>query len=622
MHLEYGINTNKHKRGFTLAEVMVVLLVLTVLLAVFAPFITKRKRTNTTANLWSWSTRNYLAGPMDIYFNPEDANSPSLFIGMTPDSASEIADIYEPLGKVIIRGGYINHYSKDDDNNIVSSGKIQHQIHLRHGLSSNSTYDPDFIGYYGGSILMDGENILVGAKYDNMKPKQTDNSYPKSNVAFGYSSLNNIGDRGEGSSPASYNVALGYSALQELVSGKNNTAIGASSSIKNKLSSGNTTIGYNSGYQLDSGDNTNQANYNTLIGYKSTSGTGNYNTFIGAETGPQVNYPTKNFSNNTAVGYKALSSITSGEYNTALGAYALKNLQGGSYNVAIGYNACSNLTNQSYKTCIGYNSGPASDSGANAELGIGVDDQAQRTYIGTNPNMESDGSWPDSLSATKYGGDAVLEIHNVGGTNDGLINNPDVKSNTTTIINGNLVVKGRTFLTIGKVLFPFYYNSQNIFGTIPDGTGSEACTNSQNTYAFVNSGKCANLSNISSDRRLKNIGSKFKGGLDEINKLKIYNYTFKDDKENNPHTGVLAQELQKVFPNSVFEDEKGYLSIRWDEMFYSSINAIKDLNKRISALIKQTLSLESQIEKLEKDNKELKSEIDNLTLRIKKLKTK
>lgn len=595
MRSEYEIIINKQKRGFTLAEVMIVLLVLTMLLAVFAPFITKRKQTK-TENLWQWSTRNYLAGPMDIFFNPTDGNSPSLFIGMTPDSLAEIDDIYAPLGKVIIRGGYIN------------ADNIQHQVQLRHGRTDFAD-----LGNYSGSILMDNENILVGARYDNMKPKQTDATYPKSNVAFGFSSLNDIGDRGEGTIPACDNVAIGNSALQHINSGSNNVAVGANAGSVNLTAVGNTTIGYNSGIQTT-------ANYNTLIGYKSTSGSGMYNTLIGAETGQQANYQTKTYHHNTAVGYQALSSVTSGEYNIALGSGALKSLQDGSYNVAIGYNACANIQSQSYKTCIGYNSGPANGSGANAELGIGIDDIAQRTYIGTNPNMSADGTW-SSPTENNFGGDAVIEIHNVGGSNGGLINNPDVRSNTTTIINGNLVVRGRTFLTVGKVLYPFYYNN-NVFGTIPDGTTSEACTDNQNTYAFVESGKCAPLSNLSSDRRLKNIGSKYKSGLDEINKIKIYDYAFKYDKENKKHTGVLAQELQKIFPNSVMENEDGYLIIRWDEMFYASINALKELNTRISSLVKRTLSFESQIEKLEQDNKELKSEINELSSRIEKLKNK
>ena len=83
----------KREHAFTLAEVMIVLLVLTLLLAIFAPFITKRRTARKGEDLWHWATRNYLAGPMDAYYNPEDAPNGSLFIGVTPDSRAEIEDV-------------------------------------------------------------------------------------------------------------------------------------------------------------------------------------------------------------------------------------------------------------------------------------------------------------------------------------------------------------------------------------------------------------------------------------------------------------------------------------------------------------------------------------------------
>ena len=83
---------------------------------------------------------------------------------------------------------------------------------------------------------------------------------------------------------------------------------------------------------------------------------------------------------------------------------------------------------------------------------------------------------------------------------------------------------------------------------------------------------------------------------------------------------LLSQDLQKVFPNSVTEDESGYLKIRWDEMFFASINAVKELDQKIVALVKRTFKLESEIAKLEKENTLLKSEVDKLSVKVEKLK--
>ena len=66
--------TNK-KTAFTLAEVMIVLLVLTILFAAFAPFVTKRRRNAASKQeFWMWSSRNYMAGPMNTYYKPISAN--------------------------------------------------------------------------------------------------------------------------------------------------------------------------------------------------------------------------------------------------------------------------------------------------------------------------------------------------------------------------------------------------------------------------------------------------------------------------------------------------------------------------------------------------------------------
>lgn len=101
-----------------------------------------------------------------------------------------------------------------------------------------------------------------------------------------------------------------------------------------------------------------------------------------------------------------------------------------------------------------------------------------------------------------------------------------------------------------------------------------------------------------SDIRLKNLGDVFTGGLEELNKLTAYNFTFKNDKEKTPQVGIIAQDLQKVFPKAVTEDKYGYLKIRWDEMFFSVINAVKELNTKITALADKYQNVSSELANL------------------------
>ena len=132
-----------------------------------------------------------------------------------------------------------------------------------------------------------------------------------------------------------------------------------------------------------------------------------------------------------------------------------------------------------------------------------------------------------------------------------------------------------------------------------------------------------------SDRRLKNVGESYTAGLNELEKLNFYHFTFKKDEKKTPQVGVMAQDLQKVFPQAVTPNEEGWLTIRWDEMFYAAINAIKELNAKVCAIAKDvtklqettdehTKTLQAQAQTIEQQQVEIKE----LTARVEKLEQK
>lgn len=135
--------------------------------------------------------------------------------------------------------------------------------------------------------------------------------------------------------------------------------------------------------------------------------------------------------------------------------------------------------------------------------------------------------------------------------------------------------------------------------------GRNDLTYDTNKIFFGNNDLTFYISNVSSDIRLKNVGKEFTGGLDEINKLTFYNFTYKRDSEKTPRVGVMAQDLQKVFPNAVSENKDGYLYIRKDDMFYAALNAIKDLFKQMTDNSAKIKALEERNAVLEKQVKEL-----------------
>lgn len=600
-------NYKRNKSAYTIAEVMIVLLILTVIFAAFAPIITKRKLSSYKSSNAIWNKYNETKG-FDAYFDPSNTkNTGTAFFGVKPDSHGAVTSTLTPLSRVVIRSGPV-----------TSGNKLQRQIQFRFGRLSGNAAEKKY-GKFAGTWLMDRQNVLLGGAYPNID-NTPDNIEARDNVAIGYQSMNALKN-------AQGNTALGLSALSENISGKYNTAIGynAGSTLQADY---NTYIGAGAGEKAS-------GSRNTAVGYQAGyNNSGSVNVFVGANAGR-----TGSGSYNVGIGYDALRSV-SGNYNVAIGTGALKNLTTGSYNTAIGYNACSEVTTGSHKTCIGYNSGPGANTQTSYMSATGSwsrgqtvsdylgskTDNLERTYIGGRPY--------------NYGGDAVMEIHNVGGTNSNLINNPGVKSNTTTVINGNLIVRGRTMMTIGSKLWSFvevdpkgssaehsmgYYSNNNV-GTILAGNQQDytVCYDTKvNTGILpvkLKGGVC--LDSTSSDRRLKNIGTRNLAGLKELNQLKIYDYTFKNDKSKHSQIGVMAQDLQKVFPNSVFEGPDGYLRIRWDEMFFASINAIKELDRKIVSLINRTTKVETQIAKLEQENISLKTQVDALSVRVEKLKNK
>lgn len=600
-------NYKRNKSAYTIAEVMIVLLILTVIFAAFAPIITKRKLSSYKSSNAIWNKYNETKG-FDAYFDPSNTkNTGTAFFGVKPDSHGAVTSTLTPLSRVVIRSGPV-----------TSGNKLQRQIQFRFGRLSGNAAEKKY-GKFAGTWLMDRQNVLLGGAYPNID-NTPDNIEARDNVAIGYQSMNALKN-------AQGNTALGLSALSENISGKYNTAIGynAGSALHESY---NTYIGAGAGEKAS-------GSRNTAVGYQAGyENSGSVNVFVGANAGR-----TGSGSYNVGIGYDALRSV-SGDYNVAIGTGALKNLTTGSYNTAIGYNACQYVTTGSHKTCIGYNSGPGANTQTSymSETGSWSRGQTVSDYLGSKT---------DNLERTyiggrpyNYGGDAVMEIHNVGGTNSNLINNPGVKSNTTTVINGNLIVRGRAMMTIGSKLWSFvevdpkgssaehsmgYYSNNNV-GTILAGNQQDytVCYDTKvNTGILpvkLKGGVC--LDSTSSDRRLKNIGTRNLAGLKELNQLKIYDYTFKNDKSKHSQIGVMAQDLQKVFPNSVFEGPDGYLRIRWDEMFFASINAIKELDRKIVSLVNRATKVETQIAKLEQENISLKTQVDALSVRVEKLKNK
>lgn len=653
--------------GFTLAELMVILAVLTVLLAAFAPVFTVRYKNSAAESVWSFVKGD---DEFDIYSNPlSDVLTSQLFIGMQPTDKTDVNN-YLKSGNNVLHSKLVIRAS--NKLGISFGSEKQKQIKFQYGSSRE--------GKSVGTMFAGNQSILLGGDYKKISDSAKDNT------AFGSGALDSL-------TTGTYNSAFGTNAGQKLTTGKYNTLIGynAGSSITDK--SYNTIVGYNAGSgAIGEG--------NTVIGNYSGTKMSNYNTIIGEYAA------TKQIgSHNTAIGYRALDMTSqAGDYNTAVGHQAMTTSSVGSYNTAIGSDSCNALSGASYKTCIGYKAGSLTSDFLNSTKLFS--DDIERIYIGSKAFSKKNST--DLWSDYNSDGGAVLEVHNINsksGTYPVRIGSSNF-GDSSVVINGHLIVRGQPFIESRSY---FYDRAPALIGftmerpkdatktsafmgkdgsrrdrRVPGRRGfrhakwgghtncvcSRKCSADTDgvysydwtsrlkegssevdgyrwstTYTDLSLGKTCNPNrdnheklnidinyahggensccpDLASDIRLKDLTTIFDDGLNAINRLTVYNYTYKADEEQQPQVGVIAQDLKRVFPNAVSKDKKGYYQIRWDEMFYAAINAIKTLDSKIEALASRVSKDRARIATLKKDNANLEKKLNSLANELTELEKK
>jgi hypothetical protein len=106
----------------------------------------------------------------------------------------------------------------------------------------------------------------------------------------------------------------------------------------------------------------------------------------------------------------------------------------------------------------------------------------------------------------------------------------------------------------------------------------------------------------SSDERLKNINSNIENALDKLLSLRAVNFNWKSDDTKKEVLGLIAQDVDKVFPQVVDKsklpfdingertDETEYLNIRYTELVPVLVRAIQELSAELTSA-KQEIEL-------------------------------
>ncbi|NEQ82878.1 MAG: tail fiber domain-containing protein, partial [Moorea sp. SIO2I5] len=108
------------------------------------------------------------------------------------------------------------------------------------------------------------------------------------------------------------------------------------------------------------------------------------------------------------------------------------------------------------------------------------------------------------------------------------------------------------------------------------------------------------------DATLKENVKPLKNGLKNILRLRGVSYQWKDEQKASQETqiGLVAQEVEKVFPELVSTDSQGMKSMSYSKLIAPLIEAIKEQNKKILELAKQVKQQQTKITQLQALNKE------------------
>lgn len=106
-----------------------------------------------------------------------------------------------------------------------------------------------------------------------------------------------------------------------------------------------------------------------------------------------------------------------------------------------------------------------------------------------------------------------------------------------------------------------------------------------------------------SDVRFKEDIKTVEGALSQVMKLNAYTYNYKTEEFAAKHfpqgeqTGLMAQEVEKVAPIAVKEDEQGYKYVNYARLAPLLVESVKELQKTVEQQAQKIAELEQKLKK-------------------------
>ncbi len=365
--------------------------------------------------------------------------------------------------------------------------------------------------------------------------------------------------------------------------------VGVGAGVNQTVPGGNTIVGQNAGNSNvngflnvfvgnDSGKNNVSGFDNVFLGFSAGSAntTGADNTFVGSMAG----------SRNTEGGANAFFGASAGQQNVAGVFNAFfgpraggSNTTGGS-NTIIGTSADLGSGNLTNATAIGAFSrvdasnalvlgGIKNINGAFADTNVGIGTTAPvfRLHV-VDPGAAG------LRVQTNTGGGAVASFGGFG----------DFQIDSNGLAGGRFIVQqaGRVGISTNAPTSTLSVN----------GTADKPGGGSWGTF---------------SDERLKNIKGRFTPGLRAVMQLQPLRYEYKRDnalgiKSEGEHIGFSAQAVQRIIPEAVSKNEKGYLLVNNDPILWTMLNAIKEQQAQIEKLRTANAALNARLRAVERSS--------------------
>jgi N-acetylneuraminic acid mutarotase len=115
-----------------------------------------------------------------------------------------------------------------------------------------------------------------------------------------------------------------------------------------------------------------------------------------------------------------------------------------------------------------------------------------------------------------------------------------------------------------------------------------------------------------SDKRLKENLLPVSNALNSVIKLDPYSYTMIGDKQLKREYGLLAQDVQKIFPEivSIYDEENQYLGVSYIQLVPILIQSVKELNATNEDLEGQLKAVQNQLDELLDERNALKAALE------------